>query len=86
MPAHPQVRNPVAIAFGKALRASRAAAGLSQEKLALACDMDRTYVSLLERGERQPTLGTLFALCEQLSVTPEVLVAKTKMGLRRPRK
>jgi transcriptional regulator with XRE-family HTH domain len=86
MPANAQQRNPIAIAFGKALRASRTVAGLSQEKLALACDMDRTYVSLLERGERQPTLGTIFALSEQLHVAPEILVAKTKMGLRRARK
>ncbi len=69
--------NPVALAFGAVLRAARIQAGLSQEALGLACDIDRTYVSLLERGERQPTLGTLFALADQLGVAAETLVART---------
>ena len=58
-------------------------AGLSQEALGLACEIDRTYVSLLERGERQPTLATLFALSEQLGVAADTLVANTGQMLRR---
>ena len=77
-------RNPVAVAFGAVLRAARTEAGISQEALGLACEIDRTYVSLLERGERQPTLSTVFTLCEQLGVTPESLVTKTGKALRRP--
>lgn len=77
--------NPVAIAFGEVLRVARAEAGLSQEALGLACEIDRTYVSLLERGERQPTLSTLFALSEQLGVPAELLVAQTGRALRRSR-
>ncbi len=76
-------RNPVAIAFGDVLRAARVQLGISQEALGLACDMDRTYVSLLERGERQPTLGTIFALSQQLGVAAEVLVARTRKALPR---
>ncbi|MES0875362.1 helix-turn-helix domain-containing protein [Sinimarinibacterium thermocellulolyticum] len=76
-------RNPIAIAFGAVLRAARADAGLSQEALSFACDIDRTYVSLLERGIRQPTLGTVFALSEQLGTTAESMVAKTRKELRR---
>lgn len=77
--------NPVAIAFGDVLRAARSEAGLSQEALGLACEIDRTYVSLLERGERQPTLSTLFALSEQLGVSAESLVVQTGRALRRSR-
>ncbi len=78
-----QKRNPVAIAFGDVLRAARAQAGVSQEALGLSCDMDRTYVSLLERGERQPTLSTLFALSRQLGVAADVLVARTGEALQK---
>ncbi len=81
MAANSQKRNPVAIAFGDVLRAARAQAGISQEALGLACGIDRTYVSLLERGERQPTLSTIFALSRQLGVASVVLVARTGKAL-----
>ena len=38
--------------FGKVLREIRAENHISQEKLAEYCDLDRTYISLLERGLR----------------------------------
>lgn len=82
MPAKVPKRNPVAVAFGKALRAARDSAELSQEELGFACGIDRTYVSLLERGERQPTLSTLFAIAEQLGVAPELLITETRSALR----
>jgi len=77
MPARSKQRNPVAIAFGVVLRESRIQAGVSQEALGLACEIDRTYISLLERGERQPTLSTLFAIAGQLDVPAESLVVAT---------
>jgi transcriptional regulator with XRE-family HTH domain len=83
MPAKPHQRNPVAIAFGGVLREARTRSGLSQEALGLACEIDRTYVSLLERGERQPSLSTIFALSEHLGATPEALVSQTRKVLRR---
>ncbi|PCI10506.1 MAG: transcriptional regulator [Thiotrichales bacterium] len=64
----------IAIAFGFVLREQRTKAGLSQEKLALECGLDRTYISLLERGQRQPTLSTLFRLAKILDVDPSVIV------------
>jgi transcriptional regulator with XRE-family HTH domain len=75
----------IANAFGMVLRAARTRAGLSQEALGFACEIDRTYVSLLERGERQPTLSTLFALSEQLDVSAESLVAQTRKVLQQAR-
>ena len=45
------------------------------------CGIDRTYLSLLERGERQPTLSTLFALVDRLGVAPEALVAQMGKAL-----
>ncbi len=47
---------------------------LSQEKLAELCDLDRTYISMLERGLRQPTITTLFQICSALDVAPSEFV------------
>ena len=60
----------VAAAFGKALKEQRQVSGLTQEELAHAAGVDRTYISLLERGGRQPTLTTLIAIAEILGVAP----------------
>jgi len=64
------------LAFGQVLRDYRQKAELSQEALALACDLDRTYISLLERGRRQPTLKSMFKICRVLNVSPEDFVGK----------
>lgn len=72
---------PIQAAFGSVLRTSRRNAGLSQEALALDCGLDRTYISLLERGLRQPTLESLFALGRSLQVAPHQLVKKVEDSL-----
>jgi len=69
-------------AFGQVLLEYREKSGLSQEKLALAADLDRTYISLLERGLRQPTLTTLFKIAEVLEIAPATMVAKTAAVVR----
>jgi len=50
------------------LREFRKRSGLSQEKLALEAGLDRTYISLLERGMRQPSVKTLLAISKTLQV------------------
>lgn len=62
--------------FGKVLRELRNRTGLSQEQLGLECNLDRTFISLLERGLRQPTLTTLFVLAHKLNVSPVEIVRK----------
>jgi len=62
------------IKFGAILKELRVKKGYSQEALAIECDLDRTYISLLERGLRQPTLSTLFKIAEILEVTPSSIV------------
>lgn len=64
-------------AFGEVLRECRAKAGYSQEALALKAELDRTYISLLERGLRQPTLETLFKLAGVLGIAPATMVLRT---------
>ena len=60
--------------FGKVLRKLREGNNLSQETLAEYCELDRTYISLLERGLRQPTITTIFKIAKALHITPSELV------------
>jgi len=68
--------------FGQVLREQRAARGLSQEELALAADVDRTFVSQMERGIRQPTVTTLWKLAHALGIQPTTLVGRMEKLLR----
>lgn len=70
------------VAFGEELRELRHKRGLSQESLALECGLDRTFISLLERGQRQPTLATLFALAETLDIAPSKIIDKVEQRMR----
>lgn len=68
--------------FGKVLKEYRNNAGHSQESLALKCGLDRTYISLLERGLRSPTINTIFSICSVLNVRPSQLISKVEERLR----
>jgi transcriptional regulator with XRE-family HTH domain len=61
-------------AFGAAVRHRRVRLGLSQERLGFLSDLDRTYVSGIERGVRNPTLRTMWRLADALSTSPSVLL------------
>ena len=60
--------------FGQILRELRVSKQLSQEKLAELADLDRTYISLLERGQRQPTIRTLFQIAKALNIKPSKII------------
>jgi transcriptional regulator with XRE-family HTH domain len=75
------VRSKIDIAFGRALRQQRAIRGLSQEGMADLCGMDRTYVSLLERGRRSPTIRTVHQLCNSLKLRPSEFFAHVEKFL-----
>jgi transcriptional regulator with XRE-family HTH domain len=68
---------PLQSAFGKVLREYRLKSGFSQEGLADEAGCDRTFVGMLERGQRQPTLETLFKLSKALNVAAATLVSRT---------
>jgi transcriptional regulator with XRE-family HTH domain len=57
-----------AAAFGQVLRALRRDAGLSQEQLAFAAEIERNYVSLIERGVNQPSIRVIFKLAYALGI------------------
>jgi transcriptional regulator with XRE-family HTH domain len=62
-------------AFGQILREYRKKAKLSQEKLAQESDLDRTYISLLERGLRQPSISTVFQLSKALKISSTEIIS-----------
>jgi transcriptional regulator with XRE-family HTH domain len=72
--AHKDRMNPVAHLFGVNLRSCRHNAGLSQEELGFRARLHRTEIGLLERGQREPQLGTIIKLAGTLSVPPENLL------------
>jgi len=64
----------ITVGFAKTLQEFRKAKHLSQEQLADTCDLDRTYISLLERGKRNPSLEMVFLLAKGLGVSPSTLI------------
>lgn len=64
--------------FGEVLKELRTCSGKTQEVVALDAGLDRTYISMLERGERQPTLHTLLVLSRTLGVSASEIVAQVE--------
>ncbi len=60
------------------MREVRIRRGLSQEKLAELADLDRTFVSMIERGKRHPTLETAKSLAEALDVPLSTMIASAE--------
>lgn len=61
--------------LGQNVRRVRVAAGLSQEALALELGIDRTYISGIERGVRNPSIKIIVALAERLGSSPAELLS-----------
>jgi len=69
--------------FASNLRRARHNAGLSQEDLAFQADLDRTYISSLERGLYSVSIDVIARLAEVLSVDPSDLLLKSKKARAR---
>ncbi len=65
-------------AFGQVLRKHRLAAGLSQEQLGLEAGVQRNFISLIETGQNQPTISTIFKLATALKIKPSELVREAE--------
>ncbi|MER8421661.1 helix-turn-helix transcriptional regulator [Mesorhizobium sp. M1329] len=70
--------------IGWNLRKLRVEQGLSQERLALAAEVDRSYVGRVERGSENVTLDTLDALARVLGVPAAALLTEPPKGARQP--
>ena len=66
------------VAFGARVRQARGAAGLSQEALAHRAGLHRTYVSSVERGERNIALINIVVLAEALNIDAGELVGRLR--------
>ncbi|KGA81107.1 hypothetical protein KQ41_20075 [Lysinibacillus fusiformis] len=62
------------ITIGTVLKRVRKSLKLSQEELAHRSSLDRTYISMLERNIKQPTITTMFLLSEALETKPSEFV------------
>jgi transcriptional regulator with XRE-family HTH domain len=70
---------PLEKAFGLVLRRLRQDGGLSQEALGFESGYHRTYISLLERGRKSPSLQTIFNLSRALKIDPAELIRQVQV-------
>jgi transcriptional regulator with XRE-family HTH domain len=66
---------------GKHLKEIRMQKELSQEELSLQAGLDRSYISMVERGKRNPTLLVIFKICEVLEILPHNLIKNIENDL-----
>ena len=60
--------------LGKRIRQQRAMCGLTQEELAEKSGISCSFVGHIERGEKKFSIGTLVALCNALTISPNYLL------------
>ena len=66
------------VAFGGAIYQFRIEKNLSQEELSLRSEVDRSYLSQLERGDKEPCLGTIFRLSKALDSVPSEIFLRAQ--------
>ncbi|WP_174870026.1 helix-turn-helix domain-containing protein [Pectobacterium polaris] len=66
----------ITVRFGQRVKTLRLQAGLSQEAFADKCGLDRTYISGIERGVRNPTLEVIGVIADGLGIELKYLFAE----------
>lgn len=61
-------------AVGEELRFYRTKKGMSQENLGFEASLHRTYISLIERGLKSPTINAFVRLCDALEISPDTFL------------
>ncbi len=59
----------IRLKIGKRLRELRNIKGLSQEKFALKCDLDRTYIASIEQGKRNVSVVNIEKISKALGIS-----------------
>jgi len=74
--------------YGNAIRVARAVRNLSQKDLAERVKLDSSYISLIEKGIRKPSLDTLESIARGLQIPMDLvmLLASDEQDLRVVRK
>lgn len=65
-------------AFGDEIRKARVSLRKSQESLAFDAGIHRTYVSMIERGQKSPTLSVILRLARALNIKASELVRRAE--------
>jgi transcriptional regulator with XRE-family HTH domain len=73
-------------AVGKELQFCRTRKGLSQENLGFEASLHRTYISLIERGLKSPTIKTIVRLCVALEISPDKFLKRVMQRVAGKRK
>jgi transcriptional regulator with XRE-family HTH domain len=68
-------------AFGLTLHELRKARKVTQEELGFESGYHRTYISQLERGQKSPSLKTIFQLAAALKTSPSEIVSRVERAL-----
>lgn len=71
--------DPALLAFGAALRRLRQSRGISQEALALAAQIDRSYMGAVERGESNVALLNMVKIAAALDVAVAELMLEARL-------
>jgi len=66
----------ILVAFGEIVRDLRKAKGFSQEELADKADLHRTYIGMIERGEKNLTLVNICKIAQALKISLSELFTK----------
>lgn len=70
----PSVKGDLKEAFAKTLKELRKKSGMSQQELADYCELERVYISKLERGLSMPSIDTIYRISKVLKMKPFELV------------
>lgn len=68
------------VLLGENVRRYRKLKGMTQEQLALEAEMERSYVSDLERGTRNPSVRAIGRLAEALQIEPQLLLSSRSVA------
>jgi len=70
-------------AFGEVIRDLRTANQISQEKLAEVSNLDRSFISLLECGRKQPSLITIFQLAKAFNISASKILSLVEEKIKK---
>ncbi len=68
------------MSLGQEIRKARQEADLTQEQLAFAAKVDRTYISQLENDHKSPTVDILFRLCDAMGIAASGLLLQVEQS------
>ena len=72
--------------LGEELRKARMKVNMTQERLASAAKIDRSYLSQLENDWKSPTVDLLFRICDAIGVSASALLARVEESRKRASK